>query len=147
MAKALIIQTTIGGEIAVIGEHIADGLRHHKIEVDCKDAIDIVDVGAFGGYDVIIFGSNTDLGDMPEEMKNAISIAEKADLQGKVGGAFGLPGCTRETSRRIYDKMKNVFKMKMVTAPLCLETVSSGSAIELANEYGQEIAQKSLFSH
>jgi len=142
MAKALIIYVTIGGESAVIGEHIAGGLRQNKVEVECKPAVDIKDISAFSGYDVIIFGSNTIIGDMPEEMKNAISIAEKANLQGKVGGAFGLPGCTRETSQRIYDEMKNVLKMNMVSAPLCLETISSGSAIGLAHEYGQEIAKQ-----
>ncbi|MBW1894929.1 MAG: nitric oxide synthase [Deltaproteobacteria bacterium] len=142
MPKALIVNPSEGGEIGVIGGLIADGLRQSGIEVDCIDAGDIKDKGDFLGYNALIFGSDTIFGEISEEIKTALSIAEHADLEGKVGGAFGMPGCTQETAQRIYDKMKNVLKMEMVNAPLCLETISSGSAMRIGEEYGQEIAKK-----
>jgi len=142
MPKSLIISSSDKGEIGGIGEFIADGLRQSGIEVDCIDACDIKNKSDLLGYDALIFGSDTTVGEMSEEIKTVLSIAEHANLEGKVGGAFGMPGCTRETAQRIYDKMKNILKMEMVNAPLCLETISSGSAMRMAEEYGQEIAKK-----
>ena len=77
-------------------------------------------------------------------MKNVLALAEKADLKGKVGGAFGLPGCTHVTAERLYDFMKNILKMDMVDAPFCLEAISTGKEMRLANAYGQKIAGKLL---
>ena len=142
MHKSLIINTSGGGEIDVIGGFIADGLRQSGIKVNCKDAIDIKNKSDLLGYDALIFGSETSVGEMSEEIETVLSIAEHANLEGKVGGAFGLSGCTRETAQRIYEKMKNILKMEMVNAPLCLETISSGSAMRMAEEYGQELAKK-----
>ena len=38
--------------------------------------------------------------------------------------------------------MKNNLKMDMVDAPLCLEEISTGEEMRMANEYGQKIADK-----
>ena len=38
--------------------------------------------------------------------------------------------------------MKNVLKMDMVDGPLILDSISSGSGVRKAKQYGQEIAEK-----
>ena len=37
---------------------------------------------------------------------------EKADLENKIGGAFGAHGWSTEAQERIYQTMKTVFKME-----------------------------------
>ena len=50
-------------------------------------------------------------------MKQLLFIAEKAELEGKCGGSFGSYGWSGEAPPRIYETMKNIYKMNMaVTA-------------------------------
>ncbi|MBW2220102.1 MAG: nitric oxide synthase, partial [Deltaproteobacteria bacterium] len=69
-------------------------------------------------------------------------LAEKADLEGKVGGAFGAFGWSGEAPDRIFETMKNIFKMDMVSGPLRLKSSAIGGAIQMAQDYGREIAEK-----
>jgi flavorubredoxin len=68
-------------------------------------------------------------------------LAEKAGLEGKVGAAYGAFGWSGEAPGRIYDTMKNIFKMNMVSGPLRLRSSSLGGGIQMAQEYGKEIAK------
>jgi flavorubredoxin len=66
------------------------------------------------GYDGYAFGSATYHGEMLQAMKTFLFLAEKAELEGKAGGAFGAFGWSGEANYRIYQTMKTVFKMDMV---------------------------------
>jgi len=69
-------------------------------------------------------------------------LAEKADLEGKTGGAFGAFGWSGEAPDRIFDTMKNIFKMNMVSGSLRLKSSSLGGGFQMAQDYGREIAEK-----
>jgi flavorubredoxin len=75
-------------------------------------------------------------------MKTFLFLAEKAPLAGKIGGAFGAFGWSGEANERIYQTMKNIFKMNMV--PDCLRLKSSvlGGGVQMAQDYGRQLAQK-----
>jgi flavorubredoxin len=75
-------------------------------------------------------------------MKTMLFLAEKVDLQGKVGGSFGAFGWSGEAPGRIYDTMDNIFKMDMVSGPLNLKSSSLGGGIKMAQDYGREIGKK-----
>jgi flavorubredoxin len=94
------------------------------------------------GYDALVFGSATYHGDMIQGMKTMLFLAEKAGLEGKVGGAFGAFGWSGEAPDRIYGTMENVFKMDMASGPLRLKSSTIGGAIQVAQDYGREIAGK-----
>ena len=47
-----------------------------------------------------------------------------------------------EAPDRIYDTMKNIFKMDMVKAPMRLKSASLGGGVQMAHDYGREIAEK-----
>jgi flavorubredoxin len=59
-------------------------------------------------------------------------MAEKAGLEGKIGGSFGAFGWSGEAPDRIYDTMKNIFKMEMVGGPLRLKSSDLGGGITMA---------------
>ena len=59
---------------------------------------------------------------MMDRMKTMLFLAERAELAGKVGGAFGAYGWSGEAAERIFDTMKNIFKMEMVSTPLMLKS-------------------------
>lgn len=79
---------------------------------------------------------------MMQPMKQLLFIAEKADLEGKVGGAFGAFGWSGEAPDRIFDTMANIFKMAMVGSSLRLKSSKMGGGVAMAQNYGKEIAQK-----
>ena len=142
MSKALIIYSTRSGQTKVIGEFIAEGLRIKGIDATIVDVKSIKNEGDLAGYDAYILGSATYHGDMLQSMKTFLFMAEKADLQGKVGGSFGAFGWSGEALERIYDTMKNIYKMEMAGGPLMLKSGKIGGSIEMAHDYGKDIAKK-----
>lgn len=142
MPKAIVVFATRTGETQQIGEVIAEGLRMSGIETDVVNVNEINDEKALIGYDAYIFGSATYHGDMMQKLKTFLFIAEKAKLEGKAGAAFGAFGWSGEAPDRIFDTMKNIFKMNMVSSPLRLKNSSLGGGIRMAQDYGKEIAQK-----
>ena len=142
MSKALIVCATRTGETRQIGELIGEGLRIAGIEAVVKDVKYIKQQSDLDGYDAFVFGSATYHGDMMQGMKTLLFMAENANLEGKIGGAFGAFGWSGEAPDRIYDTMKNIFKMEMTDQPLRLKTSALEGGIQLAQEYGREIAKK-----
>jgi flavorubredoxin len=89
-----------------------------------------------------VFGSATYHGEMLQAMKTFLFMAEKAQLEGKPGGAFGSFGWSGEANERIYQTMQNVFKMDMLADSLRLKSSNLGGGVKMAQEYGRQMAQK-----
>jgi flavorubredoxin len=142
MAKALIVCATRTGETLKIGNLIAEGIRFSGHEATVVKFNAIKDETDLQGYDALVFGSATYHGDMIQGMKTLLFLAEKADLEGKVGGAFGAFGWSGEAPDRIFGTMEHIFKMDMVSGPLRLKSSTLGGAVQMAQDYGREIAKK-----
>ncbi len=142
MSKALIAFTTRGGSTKKIAETIAEGCRMEGLEVEVVNVSAIKDEKALNGYDAYVFGSPTYHGEMVQALKTFLFLAEKAGLEGKVGGSFGAFGWSGEAPERIYQTMKNIFNMNMVSDALRLKNVLLGGGIQMAQEYGRSVARK-----
>jgi NAD(P)H dehydrogenase (quinone) len=142
MPKVLIAYTTRAQETRKIAELIAEGLRLEGLEAEVVDVSKIKEENALQGYDGYVFGSPTYHGDMMQPLKTFLFLAEKANLEGKVGGAFGAFGWSGEAPDRIFGTMKNIFKMNMVPDPLRLKSAALGGAIQMAQDYGRKIGKK-----
>jgi len=142
MSKALIAFTTRSGSTKKIAETIAEGMRMDGLEAEVVNVSTIKDEKALNGYDAYVFGSPTYHGEMIQPMKTFLFLAEKAGLEGKVGGSFGAFGWSGEAPERIYQTMKNIFNMNMVSDALRLKNVVLGGGIQMAQEYGRSIARK-----
>ena len=142
MPPALIVYTTRAGETKNIAELIAEGIRFSGAEAKVVNANEIKKEAALEGYDAFVFGSPTYHGQMMQGMKTLLFLAEKANLEGKAGGSFGAFGWSGEAPDRIYDTMKNIFKMDMVSGPLRLKSSTLGGGIQMAQDYGREIGEK-----
>jgi flavorubredoxin len=94
------------------------------------------------GYDAYVFGSSTYHGEMLQAMKTFLFIAEKANLDGKPGGAFGSFGWSGEANDRIFDTMKHILKMDVVGDTLRLKSSKLEGGLQMAQDYGREIAKK-----
>ena len=142
MAQALIVYSTRTGQTKKIAELIAEGMRFGGVEAKVVSVHEIKKESDLDGYDGYVFGSATYHGEMMQGMKTLLFLAEKANLEGKPGGAFGAFGWSGEAPDRIYDTMKNIFKMDMVSGPLRLKSAGLGGGIKMAQDYGREVGQK-----
>ena len=142
MAKAIVVCATRTGETEKIADLIAEGMRFSGVDVTVVNSKDIKNEADLEGYDGYAFGAATYHGDMLQGMKTFLFLAEKAALDGKVGGAFGAFGWSGEAPDRIYDTMKHIFKMEMVSGPLRLKSSQLGGGVQMAQDYGREIAKK-----
>jgi len=96
MAKALIVYATRTGETEKIANLIAEGIRFSGHEAEIKKVTDVKKEDDLKGYDAVVLGSPTYHGEMVQGMKTLLFMAEKAELNGKVGGAFGAFGWSGE---------------------------------------------------
>ena len=144
MPLTLIVFTTRAGETKNIAELIAEGIRFSGADAKVVNANEIKTETDLEGYDAYVFGSATYHGEIMQGMKTLLFLAEKVNLEGKPGGAFGAFGWSGEAPDRIYDTMKNIFNMDMVTGPLRLKSSALGGGIQMAQDYGREIGKKVL---
>jgi flavorubredoxin len=142
MPKTLIVSATRTGDTERIAELIGEGLRISGVAADVRKVSEIKSEEDLKGYDAVVLGSPTYHGDMLQSMKTLLFMAEKAELDGKIGGSFGAFGWSGEAPDRIFDTMKNIFRMDMVRDPLRLKSSYLDGGIQMAQEYGREIAEK-----
>jgi flavorubredoxin len=142
MKKALVAYTTRGGSTRKMAETIAEGIRFEGLEAEVVNISEIKDEEALAGYDAYLFGSPTYHGEMIQPMKTFLFLAEKASLAGKTGGAFGAFGWSGEAPERIFQTMKNIFRMDMVGDSLRLKSVALGGGLQMAQEYGRQVGKQ-----
>jgi flavorubredoxin len=142
MAKVLIVYATRTGDTEKIANLIAEGVRFSGHEADVLRVTDIKKEDDLKGFDAVVLGSPTYHGEMVKGMKTLLFMAERAELEGKVGGSFGAFGWSGEAPDRIFDTMKNIFKMDMASIPLRLKSADLGGGMKMAQDYGREIAEK-----
>ena len=140
MAHVKIIYASRAGQTKAIADLIAEGVRITGHEATVVEAKTIKKVRDLDGSDAVVLGSATYHGDMMESMKTLLFLAEKAALEGKVGGAFGAFGWSGEAPERIYNTMLNIYKMKMVSGPLALKSSLLAGGTQMAQQYGRDIA-------
>jgi flavorubredoxin len=142
MGKVLVVYATRTGETQSIADLIAEGVRMAGHQADVVNVKTIKGEADLAGYDGYVFGSATYHGEMLQAMKTFLFMAEKSQLEGKIGGAFGSFGWSGEANERIYQTMQNVFKMDMLADSLRLKSSNLGGGVKMAQEYGRQMAQK-----
>lgn len=141
MAKALVIYATRTNQTRSIADLIAEGMRLSGVDATVINVNEYEKKGINAAdFDAVVLGGATYHGEMIGSMKTFLFLLEKADLEGKVGGAFGAYGWSGEAPGRIFSTMQNVFRMKMAKGPLMLKSASLGGGVQMAQGYGKEIA-------
>jgi flavodoxin len=145
MKKALVCYASRTGKTEKMANFIAEGLRMKGITTDIQKIADIKDEKQMEGYDGYIFGCPTYHRDMTAGMKTFLFIAEKLNLVGKIGGAFGSYTHSGESAPMVYDTMQYVFKMDMIDlGPLSLKeaVIGTGEGAKACQDYGKTLGAK-----
>jgi flavodoxin len=111
MKKVLVAYFSLTGKTEKMAEYIAEGVRFAGGEATARKVSAIKNAEDLSGYDGYIFGSPTYHRDMAEPMKTFLFLARKAELHGKLAGAFGSYTHSGDAPSLIFDTMQHVYKM------------------------------------
>lgn len=142
MKTALVVYSTRKGATERIAGCIAQGLDAAGVEARLLSSAEIRREADLEGFDAYVIGSATYHGEMMQHSKQLLFLADKVNLKGKVGGAFGAFGWSGEAPDRIFNTMRHIMGMDMVSEPLRLKSAAAASDCETAREYGRLVAAR-----
>ena len=112
MKKVLIAYYSRTGNTEKMAQYIAEGIRFSGQQAVLKKLSEIKNTVDLAGYDGYIFGSPTYLLNVPEPVKTFLFLAQKAELKGKLGGAFGSYTHDGNAPGIVFDTMQYVYNME-----------------------------------
>ena len=145
MKKVLIAYDSRTGKTEQMAEGIAEGIRLGGNEPELKRITQIKNEEELQGYDAYVLGSPTYHRDMIGTMKTFLFLAQKANLAGKVGGAFGSYTHSGDAPALVFDTMEHVFKMEMTNLGsfnLKEDLVEDSEGLRACQYYGKGICEK-----
>jgi flavodoxin len=145
MKKLLVAYDSRTGKTETMAEYIAEGIRISGDEAVLKKITTIKNEQDLKGYDGYVFGSPTYHRDMIGTMKTFLFLVQKANLEGKVGGAFGSYTHSGDAPQLIFDTMENVFKMEMINLGsfnLKEHLVDTTEGLRACQAYGKGMSEK-----
>ena len=145
MKKVLIAYDSRTGKTEKMAEGIAEGIRMGGHEAVMKKITQLKNEEEVAGYEAYVFGSPTYHRDMIGTMKTFLFLAQKANLAGKVGGAFGSYTHSGDAPALVFDTMAHVFKMDMTNLGsfnLKEDLVEDSEGLSACQDYGKGICEK-----
>lgn len=145
MKKILIAYNSRAGTTEKMATYLAEGVRISGNEAQVEKISGLKKADQLSGFDGYLFGCPTYHKDMTGGMKQFLFVAEKANLLGKIGGAFGSHTHSGEAAPMVFETMKHVFKMDVVDlGPLNLTEGLMGTdeGMQACHQYAKGICEK-----
>jgi len=145
MKKVLVAYFSLTGKTEMMAQYIAEGIRISGQEVVVKKIADIKSANDLAGYDGYIFGSPTYHRDMAEPMKTFLFLARKAELEGKLAGAFGSYTHSGDAPAVIFDTMQYVYKLvpfELGSFNMKEAVVETTDGMRSCHDYGRVFGEK-----
>ncbi len=145
MKKVLVGYVSRTGNTAKMAEFIAEGIRFSGNEASVVKIADIQSEKDLEGYDGYVFGCPTYHRDLVGSMKTFLFLAQKQNMVGKIGGAFGSYTHSGESAQMIFDTMQHVYKMDMVdlgALNLKEQALAGDEGTRACQDYGKAVGQK-----
>lgn len=145
MKNVLIAYVSRTGKTEKMAEGIAEGVRFTGNNVELKKISTIKNEAELKDYDAFILGSPTYHRDMTAGMKTFLFLAQKANLVGKMGGAFCAYTHSGESGPMVFDTMQHVFQMDMVdlgALNLKEHVIETDEGLRACQDYGKAVSAK-----
>ena len=144
MKKVLIAYASRTGTTEKMANYLAEGIRMsgNETQVVKTSLLKEKDLSGFDGY---LFGCPTYHKDMTGGMKQFLFLVEKANLTGKLGGAFGSHTHSGEAAPMVFDTMQYVFKMDVLDlGPLNLTemVMETDEGMKACHQYAKGLTEK-----
>jgi len=143
--KVLIAYDSRTGNTEKMAEYLAEAVRMAGQEVDVKKISEIKTEAGLAGYDGYIFGCPTYHRDMTQGMKTFLFLAQKGNLAGKGGGAFGSYTHSGDAPKLIFDTMEFVFKMKVTdlgSLNMLEDVIRTKEGLKACHDYAKGVIEK-----
>ncbi len=145
MSAALIACFSLTGMTEKMANYIAEGVRMSGQQATVKKVSTLKNVDQLQGYDGCLFGSPTYHRDMADPMKTFLFLARRANLEGKLGGAFGSYTHSGDAPAMIFETMQYVFKMEMFelgSLNMKEAVVESNEGMRACQDYGRAFGER-----
>ena len=145
MKKVLIGYVSRTGITGKMADYIAEGIRISGHEANLVKISEIKNEKSLEGYDGYVFGCPTYHRDLTGGMKTFLFLAQKVNMVGKIGGAFGSYTHSGESAQMIYDTMQHVYKMDMTdlgALNIKESVVSTDEGRRACQDYGKAVGNK-----
>jgi len=145
MHKVLVAYISRTGMTEKMANFIAEGVRMGGQDAVVKKIAEIKSEKDLEGYDGYLFGCPTYHRDMTNGMKSFLFLAQKANLTGKMGGAFCSYTHSGESGPMIFDTMQHVYKMDMVdlgALNLKEHVIDTQEGAKACQDYGRDLSGK-----
>ncbi len=140
MPKVVVVYLSTSGNTKAMAEAIAEGVRSRNIDalvVNFHEAR-IEDIKS---ADAIALGSSTFYYKMLPPMEKFIESLTKANVNGKVGAAFGSYGWSGEAPVMIAEKMREL-GVKVIDPVLRIQYQPADKDLEECKRLGKDLANK-----
>lgn len=145
MSKIMIAYVSRAGTTEKMADYLSEGFRMAGKDVTAVKINQLKNEKDLAGYDGFLFGCPTYHKDMTNSMKQFLFLVEKANLTGKIGGAFGSHTHSGEAAPMVFETMQHVFKMDVTElGPLNLteEVMESDEGLKACHQYAKALAEK-----
>ncbi|MFC2063027.1 flavodoxin domain-containing protein [Chloroflexota bacterium] len=112
MAKVMIAYASMTGNTEKMAQYITEGIRISGCEAVVKNISAIKESETLEGFGGYLFGSPTYHRDMAGNMKTFLFLSKRANLEGKLAGAFGSYTHSGDAPSLILETMEYVYKME-----------------------------------
>jgi flavodoxin len=151
MKKVLVVYFSLSGHTEKMAQYISEGIRFSGQEAVMKKISEYKSAQDLNGYDGYIFGSPTYFQDVAEPMKTFLFLAKKANLKGKLAGAFGP--YTHDVGYKpssngaviVFDTMQYVYQMEpfeLGALKLTEALVDTTEGMRTCQDYGKVFGEK-----
>jgi len=143
--KVLISYFSRTGKTQQMAEYIAEGVRISGHDAEIRKISEIKNEKELTGFNGYVFGSPTYHRAMPGLVETFLFLAQKANLAGKVGGAFGSYTHSGDAPKMIFDTMEFVYKMNVVdlgSLNLLEQVLDTREGLKACQDYGKAIGEK-----
>ncbi len=140
MPKVVVVYLSTSGNTKAMAEAIAEGVRSRNIDAQVVNFHEarIEDIKS---ADAIALGSSTFYYKMLPPMEKFIESLTKANVNGKVGAAFGSYGWSGEAPIMIAEKMREL-GIKVIDPVLRIQYQPADKDLEECKRLGKDLANK-----
>lgn len=140
MQKVVVVYLSTSGNTKAMAEAIAEGIRSRNIEAQVMNFHE-ARIEEIKSADAIAIGSSTFYYKMLPPMEKFIDSLTRANVEGKIGAAFGSYGWSGEAPVMIAEKMREI-GMKVIDPVLRTQYQPTEKDLDECRQLGKDIAKK-----
>ena len=140
MPKVVVVYLSTSGNTKAMADAIAEGIESRNVEAQVMNFHE-ARIEEIKSADAVAIGSSTFYYKMLPPMEKFIDSLSKANVEGKIGAAFGSYGWSGEAPVMIAEKMREL-GIKVIDPVLRIQYQPTDKDLEECKQLGKDIAKK-----